>query len=85
MITINKFAQDTDAEIAAVLDHCRAHGWPAAVNDVWGQGGDGGRELGEAVLRRCNTPGQFRPIYDAALPLKTSSTRWRRRSTARTA
>ena len=70
VITVNKFARDTDAEIDAVLDHCRGKGWTVAVNDVWGQGGDGGRELGEAVLMALQTPGDFRPIYAAALSLE---------------
>ena len=70
VITVNKFAQDTDAEVAAVRDHCRAQDWPVAVNDVWGQGGDGGRELGQAVLKALGTPAQFHPIYDAHLTIE---------------
>ena len=70
VVTVNQFAQDTPAEIAAVLEHCRSRGWAAAVNDVWGQGGDGGRELGQAVLQALQTPGHFQPIYEAHLPLK---------------
>ena len=70
VITVNTFASDTPAEIEAVLEHCRAQGWAVAVNDVWGQGGEGGREVGAAVLHALETPGQFTPIYDAALPLE---------------
>jgi formate--tetrahydrofolate ligase len=66
VVTINKFAQDTEAEIEAVVAHCREHGWRVAVNDVWGQGGEGGRDLGEAVLEAFEAPTRFRPIYDAA-------------------
>jgi formate--tetrahydrofolate ligase len=65
VVTVNTFASDTEAEIAAVRDHCAAQGWRFAVNDVWGQGGDGGRELGAAVLKALETPSEFRPIYDA--------------------
>ena len=66
VVTINKFAQDTDAEINAVASHCREQGWRVAINDVWGAGGEGGRALGEAVLNAFETPGQFQPIYQAS-------------------
>ncbi len=65
VIAINKFSADTDAEIAAVKAHCHDQGWTAAVCDVWGQGGAGGRELGEAVVQALQQPGAFQPIYDA--------------------
>ena len=46
VVTINRFAQDTEAEVGAIVSHCRERGWRVAVNDVWGHGGHGGRELG---------------------------------------
>ena len=70
VVTVNKFTQDTNAEVEVVVGHCRARGWRVAVNDVWGAGGEGGRELGEAVLDALAEPGRFRPIYDAGQPLK---------------
>jgi formate--tetrahydrofolate ligase len=66
VVTVNTFATDTPAEIAAVRDHCAARGWRFAANDVWGQGGAGGRELGQAVLDALESPGEFHPIYDAS-------------------
>lgn len=66
VVTINRFAQDTEAEVAAIVAHCEERGWRVAVNDVWGAGGEGGRALGEAVLEALETPGQFQPVYDAA-------------------
>ena len=70
VVTINTFASDTPAEIETVVTHCQSHGWRVAVNNVWGEGGEGGRALGQAVLDALETPGHFQPIYDAALPLK---------------
>ena len=69
VVTVNTFASDTAAEVEAVVSHCRAQGWRVAVNNVWGEGGTGGRELGEAVLDALETPGDFKPIYDARLPI----------------
>ncbi|MDQ2800171.1 MAG: formate--tetrahydrofolate ligase, partial [Armatimonadota bacterium] len=65
IVTINTFASDTPSEIQAVLDFCRAKGWRVAVNDVWGAGGDGARELGQAVVDALDCPGAFQPIYQA--------------------
>ncbi len=64
VVTVNTFAQDTPAEVEAVVAHCRERGWRVAVNNVWAEGGAGGRVLGQAVLDALETPGQFQPIYD---------------------
>ena len=64
VVTVNTFAQDTSAEVEAVVAHCRERGWRVAVNNVWAEGGEGGRELGLAVLDALESPGRFQPIYD---------------------
>ncbi len=70
VVTVNKFATDTPAEVDAVVSHCQAKGWRVAVNDVWGQGGAGGEELGQAVLEALGEPAHFQPIYDPAASLE---------------
>ena len=69
VVTVNTFVSDTPAEVEAVVAHCTASGWRVAVNNVWGEGGEGGKELGLTVLEALETPGAFQPIYDAALPI----------------
>lgn len=69
VVTVNTFASDTPAEVETVVAHCRQNGWRVAVNNVWGEGGEGGRELGQAVLDALQTPGHFQPIYDASRPI----------------
>ena len=65
VIAINHFSKDTEAETNVVRDHCARQGWCVAVADVWGQGGEGGRELGTSVLDALAAPGQFAPNYQA--------------------
>jgi len=69
VVTVNTFASDTPAEVDAVVAHCRQNGWRVAVNNVWGEGGEGGRALGQAVLDALKTPGTFQPIYQASKPI----------------
>jgi formate--tetrahydrofolate ligase len=70
VVTINTFVSDMPAEVEAIVSHCKENGWRVAVNNVWGEGGEGGKSLGLAVLDALETPGAFQPIYDAALPIK---------------
>jgi len=69
VVTVNTFAQDTAAEVEAVVAHCRERGWRVAVNNVWAEGGAGGQALGLAVLDALETPGRFQPIYDVSRPI----------------
>ena len=69
VVTVNKFASDTQAEVDTVVSHCEKQGWRVAVNDVWGQGGAGGELLGRAVLDALDEPARFQPIYDPAASL----------------
>jgi len=49
VVAANRFPDDTDAEIDAILDHCAARGVPAAVSTVHHDGGEGGVELARQV------------------------------------
>ena len=69
VIAINHFASDTDAEIALVRSHCQERGWSVAFCDVWAEGGEGGKELGAAVLAALALPNNFRPVYEAEQPI----------------
>ncbi len=63
VVAINHFNGDTNAETAAVLAHGETRGWRIAFCSVWGEGGEGGRDLGKAVLDALDQPGKFVPNY----------------------
>jgi len=71
VVAVNHFTADTAAEVAAVMDACKAMGVPARISRVWADGGAGGAELGQAVLEaiQANGPSKFRPLYPDDLPL----------------
>jgi len=63
VVTVNTFVSDTSAEVEAVVAHCKENGWRVAVNNVWGEGGEGGKALGWAVLDALETPGVVVSIW----------------------
>jgi formate--tetrahydrofolate ligase len=71
VVALNHFTGDTDPEVAAVLDRCRAAGVAGEVFRGWALGGAGALELARAVLdaaRRADRAA-FAPLYPDDLPL----------------
>ena len=61
---MNRFATDTQAEIDAVLNACKNAGAKAVFTDVFLKGGEGGKELAQAVISECNNKSELRFAYD---------------------
>lgn len=64
VVAMNHFATDTQAEIACVMDAVRAAGAEVVFTDVFLHGGEGGKELAEAVVRACDMPSELHYAYD---------------------
>jgi formate--tetrahydrofolate ligase len=70
VVAVNRFATDTPAELAAVLDACQAMGAPAALADGHARGGEGTLELAECVMHLAATgQADFRPLYALDQPI----------------
>jgi formate--tetrahydrofolate ligase len=68
VVAINRFPQDTEEELRTVKDFMRSLEVECAVSDVVSQGGKGGVELAEKVLKVITEkPAQFKPLYDLGL------------------
>lgn len=67
VVAVNRFATDTPAELDAVLAMCRELGVDAALSTVWKEGGKGGIELAEAVVRAAEQPSSFAFLYEDRL------------------
>ncbi len=64
VIAINKFSSDAPEELDYLLNYCRSKGVPAAIADVWGQGGAGAEELARLVVEASdNCCPNFLPLY----------------------
>ncbi len=63
IVAVNRFPTDTDAEISLVIEKCRALGVRTVLSTVWADGGAGGTELAEEVVRLCELPNDFSFSY----------------------
>ena len=70
VVALNRFANDTDAEIELVTKKCAELGVNVKMSEVWGKGGDGGIELAEEVIRLCEQPNDFKFSYDENLSIR---------------
>jgi len=55
VVAINRFPDDTDAEVALLRDRVEAMGATVVLSDVWARGGEGGVALAEEVVRVCES------------------------------
>ncbi len=66
IVTFNRFASDTDEEIALVAEHCREMGVGFCMNNVFAEGGKGAEELAKLVVETIEkTPSEpLKFIYE---------------------
>lgn len=73
IVTFNRFATDTDEEIALVAEHCEEKGVGFAMNNVFAEGGEGGTEFARLVVdtieNHPSAPLQY--TYDLNDPIRT--------------
>ncbi len=71
VVAINRFPTDTDGELKALENSCKALGVDFALSEVWAKGGEGGIELAEKVLNAIGKgKSSFKVLYDVKLPVK---------------
>jgi formate--tetrahydrofolate ligase len=64
IVAINQFTSDTPEELAVVHRYCQGRNVPSATANVFGAGGEGARELAEAVVAACAQPETpYQPLY----------------------
>ena len=71
IVAVNRFATDTEEELQLVVEESKALDVDAIVIDVFGQGGEGGLALAEAVVKTCDGPAPTqRFLYPAEMPIE---------------
>ena len=77
VVAFNRFATDTEEEIALVREHCHAAGVGFAVNTAFGEGGAGAEELARLVVKtieqKPSQPLQFTYPLTASIEEKATA------------
>ena len=64
VVAVNRFPTDTDAEVNLIIEKCKELGVNVVLSNVWAEGGKGGVELAEEVVRLCEQPNDFTFSYE---------------------
>lgn len=71
VVAINRFMTDTDEEIKFIEDFCEKQDVLVSLTEVFANGGNGGVDLAKKVVKTIeDKPSDFKPLYDAELPIK---------------
>lgn len=70
VVAINRFPDDTDAEVALLRKRVGGLGAKVVLSDVWAKGGEGGLELAEEVVKLCET--KKKPVLEHVYELGMS-------------
>ncbi len=73
LVAVNRFSNDTEAEIELLMNKCKEFGVEVSLNECWAKGGEGGIEMAEKLVNILQTKeSHYKPIYDveASIPEK---------------
>ncbi len=70
VLAVNRFATDSEAELARIRELAAAAGSAAVLCEGWGKGGDGAVELAEKVVELADGKNAFKPLYPLDMPLR---------------
>lgn len=71
IVAMNRFISDTSAEIDTVMSACEEVGAQAVFTDVFVKGGEGGKELAQAVVAACDKKSELHFAYNLNDDIKT--------------
>lgn len=64
VVAINKFPQDTQAELNIIKEACKRLGVKVVLSDVWAKGGAGAEELAHEVVKLCELESTLQHPYE---------------------
>ena len=69
VVAINHFYADTQAEIDYIEQYCKEKGADFAVTKCFAEGGKGGTELAQKIVKACEKENNFHCLYDLDMPV----------------
>src|SRR6185437_1539025 len=69
VVSINHRAQDTEAEVRALIEGVASQGVKVILGRHFAEGGKGAVEVAKEVVRLCEEPNSFKFVYEDAAPL----------------
>ena len=69
IVAINKFTSDTEKEIEILQNELKGK-VKFSLLENWAKGGEGAKDLAEKVVKICEEPKNFKPIYELKLSLE---------------
>ncbi|MGM9645097.1 MAG: formate--tetrahydrofolate ligase [Eubacteriales bacterium] len=70
VVAINRFASDTDRELATLEEICKAKGADFALSEVFAKGSEGGVDLAKKVVEACEKKSDFHVLYPDEMGIK---------------
>ncbi len=70
VVALNRFASDTEEELALIETLCASHNVKAVRCEAWAKGGAGTLALAAEAVRLCDAENEFRFSYDDDMPLR---------------
>jgi formate--tetrahydrofolate ligase len=73
VVAVNRFPQDTEAELAWLTEWCARRGVPAAVAEVWARGGEGALEVARRLVELLPAEGEdsgWQPLWSADMTVE---------------
>lgn len=65
LVSINRFINDTENEIAVIERRCKEAGVEVSLNEVWAKGGEGGEDMAHKVVKLIEEQeSKYKPIYE---------------------
>ncbi|HSM68534.1 MAG TPA: formate--tetrahydrofolate ligase [Xanthomonadales bacterium] len=69
VVALNRFASDTDEEIAIIAERAEAHGVSFAESRHYAEGGKGSADLARQVMASVERNNGFQPLYELDMPV----------------
>lgn len=70
VVAINKKENDTQDELENIRKRITRYSLHVTISDIWEKGGNGGKDLGKAVIEVADIKSTFKPLYETNKSIK---------------